>query len=156
MLVYQPDLSDWYFCEVKGPTDRLRPEQEEYFEALSQVSGKEIKILRFQEGGSGNLDRCLTLILTRIRDQGYSQVEGYKRFRYLRETPKSVILIRETGGEARIPFEKIRQALGAVQENPKVYSAGPGSLREYGITHINSPIWSLIHLVTLAEILAKA
>jgi hypothetical protein len=46
LLVYAPDLSGFYFCEVKGPTDRLRPVQIEYFKALSAASGgKEIVIL---------------------------------------------------------------------------------------------------------------
>jgi hypothetical protein len=46
LLVYAPDLSDFYFCEVKGPTDRLRPMQKEYFEAVSTAAGgKEIVIL---------------------------------------------------------------------------------------------------------------
>jgi len=40
-----PDLSDFYFCEVKGPTDRLRPVQIEYFEAMSTAAGKEVVIL---------------------------------------------------------------------------------------------------------------
>jgi len=46
LLVYARDLSDFYFCQVKGPTDRLRPVQIEYFKALSTVAGgKEIVIL---------------------------------------------------------------------------------------------------------------
>ena len=33
--MHAPDLSDWFFCEVKGPGDRLRAEQEKKFGALA-------------------------------------------------------------------------------------------------------------------------
>ena len=46
LLVYAPDLSDYYFCEVKGPTDKLSPRQPDYFAAVSQASGgKEVVLL---------------------------------------------------------------------------------------------------------------
>jgi len=48
LLVYSPDRSNWFFCEVKGPHDKLRESQIKYFHDLSQVSGKEVKIVRFQ------------------------------------------------------------------------------------------------------------
>ena len=49
LLMYAPDYSDWFFCEVKGPTDRLRSEQREYFEAIAELCGKKIGVLRFRE-----------------------------------------------------------------------------------------------------------
>lgn len=45
LLVYAPDLSEFYFCEVKGPTDRLSPVQIEYFKAVSIAAGKDVVIL---------------------------------------------------------------------------------------------------------------
>lgn len=39
------DFSDWFFCEVKGPRDRLAPEQKHKFEALATVSGKPVRLL---------------------------------------------------------------------------------------------------------------
>jgi len=48
LFVYAPDKTDWYFCKVKGPGDRLRPVQKEYFEELSEASGKKICILKFK------------------------------------------------------------------------------------------------------------
>ena len=47
LLMYAPDLSDWFFCEVKGPGDHLRPEQEKKFEKLAQVSGRPVLLLCF-------------------------------------------------------------------------------------------------------------
>jgi hypothetical protein len=46
LLVYKPDFSDWFFCEVKGGTDRLRPEQEEQFEIFSALSKKPIYMIK--------------------------------------------------------------------------------------------------------------
>jgi hypothetical protein len=48
LLVYAPDRSDWFFCEVKGPRDRLREVQAAYFRALSDASGKDIRLVRFR------------------------------------------------------------------------------------------------------------
>ena len=45
--MYARDLSDWFFCEVKGPRDRLRPEQKRKFEALAAASGKPVRLLHF-------------------------------------------------------------------------------------------------------------
>lgn len=35
LLMYAPDFSDWFFCEVKGPDDSLKPEQRRKFAALA-------------------------------------------------------------------------------------------------------------------------
>jgi len=49
LLVYSPDYSDWFFCEVKGPKDRIREPQRLFFEELFKVSGKEISIVKFKK-----------------------------------------------------------------------------------------------------------
>jgi hypothetical protein len=46
--MYAPDLSDWFFCEVKGPGDRLGVEQETKFKALAVMSVRPVRILRFR------------------------------------------------------------------------------------------------------------
>jgi VRR-NUC domain-containing protein len=47
LLVYARDYTDWFFCEVKGPGDRLQPEQKRKFEALATVGGKPVRLLHF-------------------------------------------------------------------------------------------------------------
>jgi len=47
LLVYKPDHSDWFFCEVKGPTDRLREVQIQFFHKLMGLSGKDILLVEF-------------------------------------------------------------------------------------------------------------
>ncbi|MFC2065230.1 VRR-NUC domain-containing protein [Chloroflexota bacterium] len=49
LFVYAPDYSDWYFCEVKGPKDRIREPQRLFFEELSKVSGKAVGLIKFVE-----------------------------------------------------------------------------------------------------------
>jgi len=93
----------------------------------------------------------LSIILNEFRSNGYSQVKGYNRFGYIRETENSVVVSRETGKDTRIPFLKIKQGIEAVKSDPSVYNSGPTSLRKHKITYINSPIWSLLHLVSLRE-----
>ena len=46
LLVYKPDFSDWFFCEVKGGKDRLREEQESRFEILSALSKKPVYMIK--------------------------------------------------------------------------------------------------------------
>ena len=46
LLAYRSDFSDWFFCEVKGGSDRLRLEQEEQFELFSSLSGKPIYLIQ--------------------------------------------------------------------------------------------------------------
>ncbi|MDH5353807.1 MAG: VRR-NUC domain-containing protein [Gammaproteobacteria bacterium] len=48
LLCFKPDYSDWFFCEVKGPTDKLRDVQEDYFAHLSEASGKPIKVVNLR------------------------------------------------------------------------------------------------------------
>jgi hypothetical protein len=50
LLAYSPDYADWFFCEVKGPGDRLSGRQRLYFEELARVSAKPIRLLRFKWG----------------------------------------------------------------------------------------------------------
>ena len=48
LLVYKPDFSDWFFCEVKGGTDRLRSVQEEQFNIFSELSKKPIYMIEIK------------------------------------------------------------------------------------------------------------
>ena len=48
LFVYSPDYSEWFFCEVKGPGDRLSNVQVRYFNALSEITQKPIHIIRFK------------------------------------------------------------------------------------------------------------
>lgn len=47
LLVYAPDYSSFFFCEVKGPRDKLRPNAESFCRAIESACGKPIVIARF-------------------------------------------------------------------------------------------------------------
>jgi len=96
-------------------------------------------------------EEILKKILNEFSSIGYSQVNRYNRFGYIGETENSVFVSREAGEDTKISHDKIKIGIEAVKKNPLVYHSGPGSLRKYGITHINSPIWSILHLVPLSE-----
>ena len=87
-------------------------------------------------------------ILQRFADQGFCEVEGYNSFEYLRETNSTVYVGREQGLDTIIPFQKIIVGIDAFKSNPGLYNSGPSALRDFGITHITSPIWSLLHLLS--------
>lgn len=47
LFVYKADYSSCFFCEVKGPKDKLRPGQVQVFEALQAATGVEVTIFQF-------------------------------------------------------------------------------------------------------------
>lgn len=48
LLVYAPDMRDWYFCEVKGPRDKLSPGQRRLFEQLAETFGRSVHLIEFR------------------------------------------------------------------------------------------------------------
>lgn len=90
-------------------------------------------------------------ILQKFKDEQNSQVVNYKAFGYIKETDNAVFVTREAGEDTRLPFEKILIAIDAFKDDPELYDKGPSALRDYGITHINSPIWSILHLLPKSE-----
>ncbi len=52
LLVYAPDYSDWFFCEVKGPGDRIREQQARYFQSLADISGKRVRLVLLRKSKS--------------------------------------------------------------------------------------------------------
>lgn len=88
-------------------------------------------------------------ILQRFEDLGYAQVPGYFRFIWVRETNNSVIALRENGKQAVVPFAKILNGIELYQKNPLHYEKGPVNLREAHILHVTSPIFALLHLLSV-------
>jgi hypothetical protein len=48
LFVYDPEGNDWFFCEVKGPSDRVRPSQTACWRRLSELTEREVRLLRFE------------------------------------------------------------------------------------------------------------
>jgi hypothetical protein len=49
LFVYCPSDSHWFFCEVKGPGDRFRKSQIDYFGDLYRITDKKIGTVRLKE-----------------------------------------------------------------------------------------------------------
>ncbi len=47
LLLYKPDKSEWFFCEVKGPKDKLKKKQIDFFKELRSATGKNISVVKF-------------------------------------------------------------------------------------------------------------
>jgi len=90
-------------------------------------------------------------ILQRFSDKRVVKIEDYNSFGYLKETGNAVFVSREAGQDTRVPFDKILTGIEAYQANPDLYNSGPAELRSFGITHVTSPVWSLLHLLTMQE-----
>ncbi len=90
-------------------------------------------------------------LIARFKEKKIAQVEGYKRFEYVKETNNAVIVRRENGNEARVPKETLERAIEAVQNEPQVYNEGPSRLRNFGITYVTSPVWAILHIAKLSE-----
>ena len=49
LFCYTPDLRDWHLCEVKGASDKLRPNQMKTFRKLYEKSGKKVLVLSLKQ-----------------------------------------------------------------------------------------------------------
>jgi hypothetical protein len=86
-------------------------------------------------------------ILQRFKDKGAAQVNGYNSFGYIRETNNSVFVTREGGKDTSLTFAKIIVGIDAYKSNPYLYNEGPNVLRKFGITHVTSPVFALLHML---------
>ena len=90
-------------------------------------------------------------LLQRFKDKKKAQVKGYNSFGYIRETNNAVYITREDGQNTPIAFSKIVKGIDAYKKYPDLYNQGPIELRQFGITHVTSPIWSILHLLPIEE-----
>lgn len=98
--------------------------------------------------------QIVSQIVSRFQEQGYAQVSGYNRFSFISRAESHMVVSRENGKDTKIPFAKLTEAIKAVRNDSKIYSDGPARLRKHGITHITSPLWALLHLLTHDELRA--
>ena len=86
-------------------------------------------------------------ILQRFKDKTFAKVDGYNSFGYIRETDKAVFVTREAGEDTPIPFVKILKGIDAYKSNTTLHQTTPTALRDFGITHVTSPVFALLHLL---------
>jgi hypothetical protein len=91
----------------------------------------------------------LAKILETFREKNITHVEGYTSFGYIRETGSAVLVTRQHGQDTRVPYSKILKGIDAYKADLELYNEGPDALRACGITHVNSPVWSMLHLISV-------
>lgn len=47
LFVYEADGNNWFFCETKSPTDRVRACQRSCWRKLESLTGRDVRLLRF-------------------------------------------------------------------------------------------------------------
>jgi len=47
LLVYSPDRTKWFFCEVKGNRDKERTSQTNFFDELQQLTSQPVRLIKF-------------------------------------------------------------------------------------------------------------
>ncbi len=87
-------------------------------------------------------------ILQKFIDAKYAHVDGYNRFGFIELKRSSVIVSRENGADTIIPFTKIIIGIEAYQKESELYEQGPTCLRSVGISHVTSPVFALLHLLS--------
>jgi hypothetical protein len=51
LFLYHPDFSNFFFCEVKGGTDRLSKQQKAYFEEIDRLSDGRVYLCKWRRIG---------------------------------------------------------------------------------------------------------
>jgi hypothetical protein len=98
-----------------------------------------------------NSEIILGRIIQKLIDKGYAQVSGYNSFGFIELKGSSIRVSREGGEDTPIPFGRIILGIDAYKLDNNLYDNGPAALRSVGITHLNSPIFAFLHLLSKAD-----
>ena len=83
-----------------------------------------------------------------------AQVDGYNAFTLIKQRGNTLLVSRERGKNTIIPKSRILKAIELVRKDPAIYDRGPGALHNAEATHITPPVWAILHLMTLDELLS--
>jgi len=90
-------------------------------------------------------------MLSRFVEQGGAQGKR-NYFGFAGNADDGVSVLRANGKKYDVKREFIVQAVEAVRKDPAIYNAGPTRLKPYINRWIYSPLWAMLHLMTLDEI----
>lgn len=92
----------------------------------------------------------LNKIITQLKLQG--KAKGRQNDFLLKEVQKNkIVLVRANGKDVDIPLSTLKKAIQVCVNDTEFYNGGLNAIEEIGITHIQSPVWALIHLVEKRE-----
>lgn len=93
-----------------------------------------------------NKEALLQQLLLKFEKAGFSKYKQYNRFEYVDRSASAVTIRRQKGTTAAVPYKKLLYAISLYHEDPALYDAGPGRLHKAGISHVSSPVHSILHL----------
>lgn len=92
------------------------------------------------------------LIISRfITNNGAKGKRNY--FGCLGKTSEGVLVSRQNGSSYDVSKDYIIQAIEAVRKELSIYEDGPARLKPYINRWIYSPLWALLHLLSMDEIM---
>ncbi|MCB9197533.1 MAG: AAA family ATPase [Flavobacteriales bacterium] len=95
-------------------------------------------------------ETILNKIITQLKLQG--KAKGRQNNFLLKSVEQSkIVLERANGNDVDIPFSTLKKAIQACVNDAAFYDGGLNAIEEIGITHIQSPVWALLHLVEKRE-----
>lgn len=90
-------------------------------------------------------------ILQRFIDLQIANLAKYNEFGFIKLNKTSILVAREKGKDTIVPFAKIITGIEAYQKIPELFNESPTALRAFGIMHVTSPVFALLHLLTLDD-----
>jgi hypothetical protein len=93
-------------------------------------------------------------LITRFRQRREAQVAGYDKIVFHQRVGNMLYVTRGDRSDAAVPAIRIMRAVELVRRNPQLYANGPGVSHSSGAGHITDVVWSILHLMTLEQILA--
>lgn len=92
------------------------------------------------------------LIISRYKDIRFAQ-GARNRFELIKVELERIHIKRKKGTIWPIKKEQIVRAVEAVRQDPTIYGAGPAKLKPYINERVQSPLWAMLHLLSLDEII---
>lgn len=92
------------------------------------------------------------MIISKLMECGGAQ-SAKSYFQYAGKSDNAVQILRQTGLSWVIKDYEVKKAVEAVREDFSIYINGPSKLRPYIGRPIHSPLWAMLRLVPLDEII---
>jgi hypothetical protein len=111
----------------------------------------------FSHQKRGTVQKTITItkdLVTRFRVRREAQVAGYDKIVFHQRVGNMLYVTRGDRSDAAIPAIRIMRAVELVRRNPQLYANGPGISHSSGAGHISDVVWSILHLMTLEQLLA--
>jgi hypothetical protein len=93
-------------------------------------------------------------LVARFRQRREAHVAGYDKITFHQRVGNILYVTRGNRNDDAVPAIRIMRAVELVRRNPKLYANGPGVSHTSGAGHITDVVWSILHLMTLEQLLA--